>query len=147
VSAVGLARLAPLGLILEAFIGEEHLFAGGEDELSSTFAAFQDLVVVFHTLLRGRIKQDRQRNRLVQSMKGFAEDTYSFLLLSAFNLPGRTPWILILLTPLLLAETLTREGLFSAALLPRLHVIAVLFDFLDDVFRLHFSLEAAEGVL
>jgi hypothetical protein len=145
VSAVGFAPLTSLGLILEALIGEEHLFASGEDELSSTFGAFQDLVVVFHTLLRGCTQTGRAA--LAQSMKGFAEDNCRFLLLSDFNLLGRTPRILILLTPLLFAETLTREGLLSAALLPRLHVVAVLFDFLDDVFRLHFTLEAAEGVL
>ena len=54
---------------------------------------------------------------------------------------------LILLTPLLLAETLTREGFLGATLFPRLHVVAVLLDFLDDVFRLHLPLEAAESVL
>ena len=53
---------------------------------------------------------------------------------------------LILLTPLLFTETLTREGLFGATPLPRLHVVAVLLDFLDDVFRLHFPLEAPESV-
>jgi hypothetical protein len=53
---------------------------------------------------------------------------------------------LVLLTPLLFTETLTREGLFGATLFPRLHVVAVLLDFLDDVFRLYFSLEAPESV-
>ncbi|HEV2523453.1 MAG TPA: hypothetical protein VGT24_13825 [Candidatus Acidoferrales bacterium] len=51
--ALGFAVLAPLGLILEALIGEKHLLAGGEDELLTTFRALQDLIVVFHTLLRG----------------------------------------------------------------------------------------------
>src|ERR1700733_10135303 len=54
---------------------------------------------------------------------------------------------LVLLTPLLLTETLTREGLFGSTLFPRLHVVAVLLDFLDDVFRLHLPLEAPESVL
>ena len=54
---------------------------------------------------------------------------------------------LILLTTLLLAETLTRECFLGATLLPRLHVVAVLFDLFDDVFRLHLSLEAAESIL
>ena len=54
---------------------------------------------------------------------------------------------LILLTPLLFPETFTREGLFSSTTLPRLHVVAVLLDFLDDVFRLHLPLEAPESVL
>jgi hypothetical protein len=54
---------------------------------------------------------------------------------------------LVLLTPLFFAETLTREGLFGATLFPGFHVVAVLLDFLDDVFRLHLPLEAPESVL
>jgi len=54
---------------------------------------------------------------------------------------------LVLLTPLLFPETLTREGLFGSALLTRFHVVAVLLDLLDDVLRLHFSLEPPKGVL
>jgi hypothetical protein len=38
-SAFCFAVLAPLRLILEAFIGEKHLFAGGEDELRIAFRA------------------------------------------------------------------------------------------------------------
>jgi hypothetical protein len=34
VGALSLAGLTPLGLILEALVCEEHLFSGGEDELS-----------------------------------------------------------------------------------------------------------------
>jgi hypothetical protein len=54
-SAFGLAILAPLGLILETLVGEKHLLAGGEDEFSSALAALQDLIVVFHMLLRHRV--------------------------------------------------------------------------------------------
>ena len=53
---------------------------------------------------------------------------------------------LILLTPLLFPETFTREGLFRSTPLPRLHVVAVLLDFFDDVFRLYLPLEAPESV-
>ena len=49
--AVGFARFAPLGLVLEALVGEKHLLAGGENELSRTFGALQNPIVVFHTLL------------------------------------------------------------------------------------------------
>jgi hypothetical protein len=48
----GFAVLAPLGLILEALVGKEHLFAGGEDKLLTAFPTLQDLIVVFHLLLR-----------------------------------------------------------------------------------------------
>ena len=50
--AIGLARFAPLGLVLEALIGEKHLLAGSENELRPAFGALQDLIVVFHALLR-----------------------------------------------------------------------------------------------
>jgi hypothetical protein len=48
---------------------------------------------------------------------------------------------------LLLAQSLSRKGFFSSALLAGLHVKAMLLDFLDDVFLLHFALEAAQSVL
>jgi hypothetical protein len=46
------ARLTPLRFVLEALVGEKHLLAGGENELRCTFRALQDLIVVFHALLR-----------------------------------------------------------------------------------------------
>jgi hypothetical protein len=56
-SSVRLARLAPLGLVLETLVGEKHLFAGGEDELGITFGAFQNPILIFHTLLLGSSEQ------------------------------------------------------------------------------------------
>jgi len=50
---LGFAVLAPLGLVLEALVGEKHLLAGGENKLLTAFRTFQNLIVVFHTLLRG----------------------------------------------------------------------------------------------
>jgi hypothetical protein len=57
----GFAILTPLGLVLEALIGEEHLLAGGENKLLIAFRTLQNLIVVFHTLLRG--------STLVQSLR------------------------------------------------------------------------------
>jgi hypothetical protein len=61
------------------------------------------------------------------------------------------PWVaavrlaaLLLLPTLLFAQPFAGERLFCAAFLSRLHVITVLLDFLDDVFLLHFALEAAQ---
>jgi hypothetical protein len=54
---------------------------------------------------------------------------------------------LVLLTPLLFTETLTREGLFGTTPFTWFHVIAVLFDLFDDVFRLHLSLKTPERIL
>jgi hypothetical protein len=47
-----LAGFAPLRLVLEALVGIKHLFAGCEDEFGSTIGAFQNLIVIFHALLR-----------------------------------------------------------------------------------------------
>jgi hypothetical protein len=47
------AVLTPLGFILETLIGEKHLFAGGENKLLTAIGTLQNLIVVFHTLLRG----------------------------------------------------------------------------------------------
>jgi hypothetical protein len=52
-SAICFAGLATLGLVLKSLVREKHLLAGREDEFCSTIGALQDLVIVFHTLLRG----------------------------------------------------------------------------------------------
>jgi hypothetical protein len=49
---------------------------------------------------------------------------------------------LIHFSTLLLPEPFARERLFYAALFARLHVEAVLLDFFDDVFLLHFPLKS-----
>jgi hypothetical protein len=52
-SAIGFAGFATLGLVLKSLVREKHLLAGREDEFSPTIGALQDLVMVFHMLLRG----------------------------------------------------------------------------------------------
>jgi hypothetical protein len=52
-AALGLACLAPFGLVLEALVGEEHLLAAGEDKFSAALDAFQYPVLIFHFVLRG----------------------------------------------------------------------------------------------
>lgn len=47
----GLAGFTPLGLVLEALIGEEKLFPCGEDKIGPTIHTLHDPVPVFHTLL------------------------------------------------------------------------------------------------
>jgi hypothetical protein len=54
---------------------------------------------------------------------------------------------LVLLSPLLLTEAFTRESFLGATPFSGLHEVAVLLDFLNDIFRLHFPLEAPESVL
>src|SRR5579859_4862935 len=53
---------------------------------------------------------------------------------------------LVRFAPLLLAQSLPRKRFFGPAFFARLHVEAVLLDFLDDVFLLHLALEAAQGI-
>jgi hypothetical protein len=62
---LGFAVLTPLGLVFEALVGEEHLLAGGENKLLTALRTFQNLIVVFHTLLRGStlVRSPRQPRR------------------------------------------------------------------------------------
>ena len=57
--AIALACLATLRLVLEALVGEKHLLAGGKYEFSPAFRTLQDLVMIFHSLLRGRVRSGR----------------------------------------------------------------------------------------
>src|SRR5216684_233207 len=59
--------------------------------------------------------------------------------------PG-PPLKLVRFPPLLLAQSLPRKRFLCPALLAGFHVEAVLLDFLDDVFLLHFALETAQGI-
>jgi len=54
---------------------------------------------------------------------------------------------LVRFPPLLLAQSLPRKRFLCPSLLAGLHVKAVLLDFLDDVFLLHFALKAAQCIL
>jgi hypothetical protein len=45
---LGFAAFAALGFVLEALVGEKHLFAGCEDELRTALRTLQDLIVIFH---------------------------------------------------------------------------------------------------
>jgi len=136
--AVTLAGLASLRFVFEPFVGKEHLLAGCKNKLCSTVSALQNLIVIFHMLLRDRC-WDGAGNNAGPSGK---QRKYKFR-----SFAGRGPletcqfFKLILLTPLLFTETLTREGLLGAALFTRFHVITVLLDLLDDVFGLNLPLK------
>jgi hypothetical protein len=56
------------------------------------------------------------------------------------------PNYLIRFPALLLAQSLPRKRFLGPALLAGLHIEAVLLDFLDDVFLLHFALETSQGI-
>jgi hypothetical protein len=147
--AVGLARFAPLGLVFETLVGEKHLLAGGENELSRTLRTLQNPIVVFHTLLHSRAGTGVAAEQFTQSNVGTCPENSRFPHPDWLEPFEWTPvnGHLVLLTPLLFPETLTREGLFGTAPFTWFHVVAVLFYLLDYVFRLHLSLEASEGIL
>src|SRR6202040_1579596 len=54
---------------------------------------------------------------------------------------------LVRFAPLLLAQSLPRKRFFRPAFFAGFHVEAVLLDFLDDVFLLHFAFETAQSIL
>jgi hypothetical protein len=66
----GFASLAPFGLVLEALVGEKHLFAGGEDKLRPTVRALQDLVMIFHGPLRGLARTGQAARQAMSSETG-----------------------------------------------------------------------------
>ena len=143
-----LARFTPLGLVFETLVGEKHLLARSKNKLGRTFGALQDPIVVFHTLLPGKpywsmaaeqSTPDEMESALLHAL------LRSRLTRTCLSGP-RQIGHLVLLTPLLFSETLTREGLFRTPPLTWFHVVAVLFDLLDNVLRLHFALETSERI-
>ena len=49
--AFGLAAFAAFGFVLELFVVEEELLAGGEDEVRTAVDTFESLVLEFHSSL------------------------------------------------------------------------------------------------
>src|SRR6266849_3302038 len=47
-TVVSFPHCEQLGFVFEAFVGEKHLFAGGKNELSTTFRTLQYSIVIFH---------------------------------------------------------------------------------------------------
>jgi len=113
--AFGFAVLAPLGLVFETLVGEKHLFAGGEDKLLTTFTTLQDLIVIFHTRLRGStLVGEPTAPRLCQILLGYAGDERGSQFRLVRGCLGKSRVVmpawgsLILLPPLLFAEPLAR---------------------------------------
>jgi hypothetical protein len=113
--ALGFAVLAPLGLVFEALVGEKHLFACGEDEFLAAFRTLQDLIVIFHTLLRGStLVGEPTAPQPCQILLGYAgeERGSQFRLVRECSGKSRVVLLawgrLVQLPPLLFAETLAR---------------------------------------
>src|SRR6266850_1661088 len=160
--------LASLGLVLEALVGEEHLFAAGEYKLRTALRALQHLVVVFHEPLSPSPVPGRRLGGLCTRepkclRKPVSGDAGRGSLGPAGTKPKRDPKNY----PALRGPDSRKCGAeprgkriggpncFGAAslnlirfpaLLAGFHVEAVLLDFLDDVFLLHLALETPQSI-
>ena len=142
-----LTGFAPLGLVLESFVGEKHLLAGSEHKLRPAVRALQDLIVIFHGPLRAWPGDDRRSESDASRHELTRPESFASVRLACDRPKGDRLYRLVLLSPLFLTKAFTRESFLGATSFSGLHEVAVLLDFLDDVFRLHFSLEAPESVL
>jgi hypothetical protein len=148
-AANGLTGFAAFRLVLKTLVGEKHLLAGCEHKFRAALRTLQDFVMVFHTPLPSRDRKgDADRGHVLRrpaSARGnsreltgsWAPDFWERCLGD-----GR----LVLFTPLLFTETLTREGFLGSTPFAGLHVVAVFLDLLDDVLSLDLPFEAAESV-
>jgi len=58
---IPLAGLTALGFVFKALIDEEHLLARGENEFRTAVGALENLIVIFHTLLRDQVGEGSGR--------------------------------------------------------------------------------------
>ena len=80
--AIAFACLATLGLVLKTLVGEKHLLASRENKFRPAFGALQDLIVIFHTLLRDRVGEGSGRSKpatgeAVPSITAFPADVFT----------------------------------------------------------------------
>jgi len=159
--ALALAGPAAFGLAAKALVCVEGLFAGGENEFATAIGAFQNAILVLHRHSRAprawwRGGQCPRPPNCTRTCRLQPEGPVcpAGSTTPAYNVP---PWeetalllllarLLVVLSALLLAQTLSWKRLLGPALFSGLHVVAVLFDFFDDVFLLHLALKSAQGV-
>src|SRR5882672_10209941 len=161
--------LTSLGLVLEALVGEKHLFAACEHKLRTALRALQHLVVVFHEPLSPGPVPGRRLGGLCTRepkclRKPVSGDAGRGSLGPAGTKPKRDPKNY----PALRGPDSRKCGAeprgkrtggpncFGAAslnlirfpplLLAGFHVEAVFLDFLDDVFLLHLALETPQSI-
>jgi hypothetical protein len=136
------------------------LLAGGEYKFCAAIRALQDSIVVFHVPLRSLAWSRKARSLPacgkqvpIRVRRNSAEvnpritSALSLRILIGTLDPASYRARLILLAALLLAQSLSRQRLFHTSLFSGLHVKAVPFNFLDDVFLLDFALESTQRIL
>jgi hypothetical protein len=123
------ASFATLGFVLEILVVEEVLFSRCKYKFRSAIHALEDAILK----IRHSSSVPYQLERVRMTRRGF-------LLASAppqclFHFPAR-----------FLPVPFAGQRLLGPALLSRLQVERMAFDFFNDVFLLHLSLEAPKGV-
>ena len=173
-SALGplrLTTLASLRFVFESLVGEKHLFAGCKHKFGAAIRALQYPIVEFHEPLPlNPYRAGEGVYRALWALKNSGTCSSGLPGMDPWGLRaqldnsyptsppdrGLIPEVrrraasradLILLATLLLAQSLPRKRFFGPAFLSGLHVEAVLLDFLDDVFLLHFALKTAQCIL
>ena len=130
--ALAFTGLAPLGLVLEAFVGVKELLARGKHEIRAAVDALQDPVLVLHASPPCSNRPARRQPRQTRSVR---------LSLSRLSLAAS-----VLFVPCLLAIAFTGQRLLHPLLFTRFEVIRMAFHFFDNVFLLNLPLEAAQRV-
>lgn len=172
--ALALTGLATFRFVLELFIVEEQLFAGGKDEVCAAVYALQHLVLEFHFELASRPNFPRVAGSANSSNPGtplvrptrvlgrrFTTELLETVRKLQSNVLPRSsspewrdgppacdgPWLpLVLLFTGLLAAPLAGQRFFHAALLARLEVKRMSLYLFDNVFLLYLALETAQRI-
>ena len=139
--AFGLAALTALWFVFEILVGEEKLLARRPNELRSAIHARERLILELH---RSYLSPTRARpSRVRRGRDGNGPPAPSL------HRPGpeRTeyqPSSLVRFASLLLPRPLARQGLLGSPAIAWLQVERMLLDIFDDIFLLHFPLEATK---
>jgi hypothetical protein len=135
VGAFRLAGLAALGFVLEAFVREEELFAGGEHEFGAAVDALQGLILVFHNWL------PFLNGASPAALVGGEHQHPSACVHPHLSEAGSVLFVSGLLSAAFASQRLLDPSLFS-----RFQVEGMFLDLLDDVFLLNLSLEPTKRV-
>ena len=121
---LGLARLATLGLIFEILVVEEMLLSRRKHKLRATIRTLDDSILKLRHQNRPRGPTQARLFRPLRTLT----------------------WNLLHLATTLLSVSLASQRLLDPLLFTRLQIEGVPFDLFDNVFLLHFTLEAPKGV-
>jgi hypothetical protein len=137
-----LAASAALGLVSEVFLMVELLLARGENEVRVAVNALENPVLKFR---HGTILEIERRSGCLSLRLLCSPKTWRARLNRGARRSGSR--ILFDLPATLFPVTLPGESCLDTFFFSRLQIKRMPLDFFNDVFLLHFSFEATEGVL